>query len=74
MKNKYEGEESSDEVCAARYRKLRRWMSSNVREGWQEVERLGAVAAWASWEDFDDYLDSLPECTFGLCSLPVEEL
>lgn len=73
MKNKYEGEESSDEVCAARYRKLRRWMSSNVREGWQEVENLGAVAAWMSWEDFDNYLDSLPECTFGLCSFPAEE-
>jgi hypothetical protein len=57
---------------AMRYRKLRRWMSSNVQEGWEEVERCGAVAAWMSWDDMDEYLDALPECTFGLMSGPAK--
>jgi hypothetical protein len=52
---------------AERYAKLRRWMSSNVREGWTEVERLGALACYTSWDDFDAYLDELPECNVGLC-------
>lgn len=73
MNNKYEGEDSSDEVCAERYRKLRRWMSSNVKEGWEEIERMGAVAAWMGWDHFDNYLDTLPECQYGLCSPPIEE-
>ena len=50
-----------------RYYKLRNWMSSNVKEGWQEVENLGAIAAYTSWQDFDKYLDDLPECNVGLC-------
>lgn len=53
---------------AARYVKLRGWMSSNVPEGWSEVERLGALAAWESWDAMDAYLDSLPECSVGLMS------
>lgn len=52
---------------AERYRKLRAWMSSNVKEGWQEVERLGAIAAYVNWDEFDKYLDELPECNVGLC-------
>jgi len=51
---------------AARYHKLRGWMSSNVQEGWQEVERAGAVAAWMGWQEADAYIDALPECTVGL--------
>lgn len=51
---------------AARYHKLRGYMSSNVQEGWGEVERMGAVAAWMSWQDADAYLDALPECNVGL--------
>lgn len=51
---------------AARYHKLRGYMSSNVQEGWGEVERIGAVAAWMSWQDADAYLDALPECNVGL--------
>lgn len=54
---------------AQRYEKLRYWMSSNVKEGWDEVEKLGAIAAYLSLEDFDKYLDSLPECNFGLCEI-----
>lgn len=56
-----------DTVDAERYRKLRRWMSSNVKEGWEEVEKLGALACYASWDDFDEFLDSLPVCNVGLC-------
>lgn len=52
---------------ADRYEKLRKWMSSNVQEGWNEVERLGAIAAYVCWDEFDAYLDSLPECNVGLC-------
>lgn len=50
-----------------RYRKLRRWMSSNVAEGWTEVERLAAIACYVDWDAFDQYLDDLPECNVGLC-------
>lgn len=58
---------------AARYRKLRRWMSSNVEEGWSQVVQLAAIACYVSWEDFDKSLDDLPECTYGLCgSDPLE--
>lgn len=59
-------EAGKDAIDAARYRKLRGWMSSNVPEGWSEVERVGAVAAWMSWEDADQYLDALPMCNVGL--------
>lgn len=67
---------TQDQIDAARYRKLRGWMSGNVPESWEEVERIGAVAAWASWDDMDAYLDALPDCTLGLMSPPhpvVEE-
>lgn len=57
----------TQETDAERYRKLRSWMSSNVKEGWQEVERLGAIAAYVNWDEFDKYLDELPECNVGLC-------
>lgn len=42
-------------------------MSSNVPEGWNEVERLGGIACYAGWDEFDAYLDALPECDVGLC-------
>lgn len=51
---------------AARYRKLRGWMSSNVPEGWQQVEQLAAIACWVDWQAFEDSLDALPECNVGL--------
>lgn len=57
----------TDYTDAARYRKLRRWMSSNVPEGWEEVKNLGGLACYAGWEEFDGYLDALPECNVGLC-------
>ena len=56
---------------AQRYRKLQRQMSSNVPEGWREVENMGSLCAWESWEAMDGYLDSLPECKVGLMSPPV---
>lgn len=52
-----------------RYRKLRRWMSSNRKEGWTEVEQLAAIAVYLGWDDFDKALDSLPECNIGLCEI-----
>ena len=55
------------ETDALRYRKLQRWMSSNVKEGWGVVEQLGAVAAWQGWDEMDQFLDSLEECNVGLC-------
>ena len=54
---------------AERYRKLQRWMSSNVKEGWQEVESMGALCAYMSWGDMDRYLDELPDCNVGLCEV-----
>lgn len=54
------------QVDAVRYRKLRGWASSNVPEGWKQVERFGSLCAWQSWEDADGYLDSLPWCNVGL--------
>ena len=63
---------TEDRINANRYIKLRRWMSSNVPEGWQEVERMGAVASWQSLDDMDQYLDTLPECTVGLWSPRAE--
>lgn len=61
-----------DKIDAERYRKLRRWMSSNVKEGWQEVERLGAIACYVDWDAFDAYLDELPVCNVGLCHVRQE--
>ena len=54
-----------DEIDAERYRKLRRYMGSNVEAGWKVVA-LGAVCAWQGYNEFDLYLDSLPECNVGL--------
>lgn len=51
-----------------RYRKLRRWMTSNVAEGWAEVEKLAAIGCYLGWTDFDATLDALPECRLGLVS------
>lgn len=56
-------------VNAQRYEKLRRWMSSNVAEGWDEVVKLGAVGAYVDWNTFDAQLDSLPVCNVGLCEV-----
>lgn len=56
---------------AARFRKLLRWMSSNVKEGWDEVQRLAGVATYVDWEEARAYLDALPECNVGLSAAPV---
>lgn len=61
-----------DKADAERYRKLRRWMSSNVKEGWEEVSRLGAIASYVDWDAFDAYLDELPVCNVGLCHVRQE--
>lgn len=50
-----------------RYEKLRRWMTSNVDEGWSEVCNLAAVGCYLGWDEFDKYLDQMPECDLGLC-------
>jgi hypothetical protein len=50
---------------AERYRKLQCWMSSNVLEGWEKVEQLGALAAWDGHDAMTQELDSLPECNVG---------
>lgn len=68
--------ELAEELCkhlddAGRYRKLRGWMSSNVLEGWREVENMGALCAWQDRGAMNEYLDSLPECKVGLMSGPV---
>jgi len=55
-----------DRTNASRYRKLRGWMSSNVQEGWQQVEQLAAIACYVDWDTFDLALDDLPECNVGL--------
>jgi len=62
-------ENESLRADAERYRKLQRYMGSNVKEGWQEVEMLGGVCAWMSFEDMDACLDSLPVCNVGLCQI-----
>jgi tryptophanase len=60
---------STDQQDAVRYRKLQRYMASNVKQaGWEVVEQLGGVAAWMSIDDMDQYLDSLPECNVGFCT------
>lgn len=62
--------QQSRDADAKRYRKLQRYMASNVKPGgWEIVEQLGGVAAWASLDDMDQYLDSLPECNAGLCEV-----
>ncbi|RQU14208.1 hypothetical protein DF152_17240 [Burkholderia cenocepacia] len=57
---------------AGRYEKLRRWMSSNVAEGWREVENLAAIACYVDWSAFDAALDGLPVCNVGLCERAVK--
>jgi hypothetical protein len=54
---------------SARYRKLQRWMASNVPEGWAEVEKLAALAAYIAIDSMDQALDALPECNVGLCEV-----
>lgn len=64
---------SQDTVDALRYRKLRNWMSSNVKEGWQQVEQLASVAVYVDWDEFDHCLDAMPKCNVGLCENHKEE-
>lgn len=59
---------------AARYAKLRRWMSINVDEGWRKIEMLGAIAAYMDMERFDEELDAMPECDVGLYTPPTSVL
>lgn len=54
---------------AERYRKLRRWMTSNVKEGWDEVEKLATVGVYMGWDEMDKNLDALPVCNVGLCEV-----
>lgn len=54
-------------IDARRYRKLLAWMSSNVPEGWAEVQKVAGVAAYVGWDAADQYIDELPECNVGLC-------
>jgi hypothetical protein len=62
-----------DEKDAERYRKLRRWMTSNVAEGWTQVENLASVGCYIGWHEFDAHLDRMPVCNVGLCyGLPQE--
>lgn len=49
-----------------RYEKLRRWMTSNVEEGWSEVCNLASVGCYMGWDEFDKYLDSMDKCNVGL--------
>jgi hypothetical protein len=62
-----EMQQDSAERNAERYVKLRRWMTSNVVEGWREVENLSSVGCYVGWDNFDSYLDCLPVCNVGLC-------
>ena len=59
--------DSVDIKNAQRYKKLQGWMGSNVEEGWDEVEKMGAICAWMGWDHMDLYLDYLDECNVGLC-------
>jgi len=58
---------TKNEQDALRYYKLRRYMGSNVEDGWKIVEQLGGVCAWLGFDNMDEYLDSLPECSVGMC-------
>lgn len=49
-----------------RYRKLREWMSSNVKEGWKEIENLSSIYTYVGFSEGDAYLDYLPDCNVGL--------
>lgn len=60
-------ERQKEAINARRYEKLRRWMSSNVKEGWQQIQNLAAVACYVDWDAFDKELDALLECNVGLC-------
>jgi len=58
---------------ALRYQKLRDWMGSNAKDGWDVVCQLGAVAAWEGYKAMDEYLDALPSCSFGLLAAAPKE-
>lgn len=62
------GELDTAPTAEARLNKLLGWMSSNVKEGWDEVCRIAAVATYVSYEEAVVYLDQLPACTVGLCA------
>lgn len=42
-----------------RYEKLRMLMGLNLKQSWEAVEQLAAVACYTCNDDFDNYLDSL---------------
>jgi hypothetical protein len=52
-----------DRIDAARYRKLRHYMSMNQESTWRYVERVAAVGCYTTFDDFDGYLDAAPEVT-----------
>jgi hypothetical protein len=41
-------------------------MSSNVEEGWEQVECLAAISCYIDFEAFDKHLDTMPDCNVGL--------
>lgn len=50
-----------------RLEKLLGYMGSNVKEGWDEVCKVGAVCAYVGRDEAEDYIDNLPACNVGLC-------
>jgi hypothetical protein len=58
---------------AFRFHKLLGWMSSNVKEGWDQVCMVASVATYVSHPEACEFLDSLPECNVGLMAKPVGE-
>lgn len=65
---RWPGELDTAPTAEARLNKLLGWMSSNVKEGWDEVCRIAAVATYVSYEEAVVYLDQLPACSVGLCA------
>jgi hypothetical protein len=57
---------SAEQQGVAQLNKLLGYMASNVKEGWTEVERIGAVASYISHEAALEYLDGLEPCNVGL--------
>jgi hypothetical protein len=51
----------TDAIDAARYRKLRMWMSMNQKVTWDEVCRLAAVGCYVSDDEFDLWLDGMKD-------------
>lgn len=69
-------ESDQDYIDAARYRKLRMWMSMNQKETWDEVCRLAAVGCYVSDDEFDLWLDGMKDIESGLhitIMTPTEE-